>query len=61
MKEPKIAKIPLLEDLANPSGHSQLRDLAELEKQGKIKIWPGGIAIGSGWLVVVYEEVGENQ
>lgn len=58
MKQPKIAKIPLVEDLNNPSGHSQLRDLAELEKQGKIKIWPDGIKYSNGWVIVVYDEVG---
>jgi hypothetical protein len=57
MKQPKFATIPLLEDLASAPSQSQLRELAEKEKQGKIKIWPGGIVYNPPWLIVIYEEV----
>ncbi len=60
MKKPEIALINIQEDLANPSGHSQLRELAELEEQGKIKVWPGGRVEENGWVVVVYDEVEVN-
>ena len=62
MKAPRtrMASIPLYEDLASPPGHSRLRELAEMEKDGKIKIWPGGIMqspLSPGWVVVIYDEM----
>jgi hypothetical protein len=63
MKQPKIAMIPLLEDLASTPSQSQLQELEELERQGKIKIWPDGRrkTPDNRWMVVVYEEVEGNE
>jgi len=63
MKQPKIVTIPLLEDLAGAPDQSQLRKLAKLEREGKIKIWPGGIVHNPGipWVVVIYDETEGNE
>ncbi len=63
MKQPKIVVIPLLEDLASAPSQSQLQELEELERQGKIKIWAGGKvqAPDKHWMVVIYEEVEGNE
>lgn len=60
MKKPKIITIPLFEDLTSSPEQSQLKKLAEKEKEGKIKIWPGGIIhspLSPGWVVVIYDEL----
>jgi len=63
MKQPKIAIIPLFEDLAIAPSQSQLRELEELERQGKIKIWPDGKrqTPDNRWMIVVYDEVEDNE
>jgi hypothetical protein len=59
MNQPKIAIIPLLEDLASAPSQSQLQELEELERHGKIKIWPDGKrqTPDNCWMIGVYEEV----